>query len=117
VLLVDDDNAIINALTLLFGVVNFETHSALNGDEALAHITQGIRPDVVVSDYRLPGGNGIEVVRRVRQICGEEVPAILLTGDTSGPEIKAAALAHCVVMRKPVDADRLVKMIGSIADL
>jgi PAS domain S-box-containing protein len=116
VLLVDDDAAIIDALTLLFEVVNFKTHSAINGDDALAHINQGIRPDVVVSDYRLPGDNGIEVVRRLRQACGEELPAILLTGDTSGQEIKAAALARCIVMRKPVDADQLVAKIVSLPE-
>ncbi len=111
VLFVDDDPAIIDATTMLLGVSGFEVHSALNGEEALAHIERGIRPDVVVSDYRLPGYNGVEVVRRIRESTVADLPTVIMTGDTSAREIDAANLSNCTVLHKPVDTGQLISLL------
>lgn len=114
VLFVDDDPAIVDATTMLLGVSGFQVHSALNGEEALAHIAGGIRPDIVISDYRLPGYDGVEVVRRVRQATDGDLPTVLMTGDTSANEIEAANLSNCAVLHKPVDTDHLISLIENI---
>ena len=75
----------------------------------------GMLLKAVVSDYRLPGYNGVEVVRRVRQVTAEGLPAVIMTGDTPSQEIEAANLRHCTVLHKPVDTDRLISMIESIS--
>ncbi len=111
VLFIDDDPSIVDAIGMLLEAEGAEVHTALNGDEALAHIAAGVRPDIVVSDYRLPGYDGIEVVRRVRQATVEDLPAVIMTGDTSSQEIEASNLAHCTVIHKPVDTDQLLSMI------
>ena len=82
-----------------------------SGDDALTKVEDGLRPDIVVSDYRLPGRNGIEVVRCIRNFLGEEVPTILITGDTSAKDIAAANLACCTVIHKPISSDRLISLI------
>ena len=112
VLLVDDDPAIIDATKILLEVEGFEVQAALDGDEALAQIEGGLRPDVLISDYRLPGLNGVEVVHRIRSLTGEDVPTILVTGDTSVKEIAAANLKHCTILFKPVDSERLISLIN-----
>ncbi len=114
VLFVDDDPAIVDATTMLLEVSGFEVYSALNGDEALTHVDNGIRPDIVVSDYRLPGYNGIEVVRRIRQATVENLPTVLMTGDTSAQEIEGANLTHCTVLHKPANTDQLVALIETL---
>lgn len=114
VLLVDDDPAIVDATTLLLDVSGYKVYSAHNGDEALAHLTSGVRPDIVVSDYRLPGENGIEVMQRVRKATVDDLPTVLMTGDTSSQEIEAAGLAHCTVLHKPVDSEQLISLIESL---
>jgi PAS domain S-box-containing protein len=111
VLLVDDDPAIVDATTMLLNVSGFEVHSALSGEEALALISDDLHPDIVVSDFRLPGYDGIEVVRRVRQATGDTLPVILMTGDTSAQEIEAANLSNCTVLHKPVDTDELISLL------
>jgi signal transduction histidine kinase/CheY-like chemotaxis protein len=115
VLFVDDDPAIVDAILMMFAGEGFEVQAAQNGDDALAHIEKGFRPDVLVSDYRLPGYNGIEVVRRVRQRTREDLPAIIMTGDTSAHEIRS--LPHCEILHKPVDTDGLVALIQGHKDL
>ncbi len=111
VLIVDDDPAIIDATVMLLKIEGFDVQSALHGDDALAKVEDGLRPDVVVSDYRLPGQNGIEVVRRIRNLVGEDLPTILITGDTSAKEIAAANLTRCTVLHKPISSDRLISLI------
>jgi CheY-like chemotaxis protein len=111
VLFVDDDPAIVDATTMLLKLSGFQVHSALCGSEALAHVANGIRPDVIVTDYRLPGLSGIEVVRQVRERMGETTPTVLMTGDTSSKEIALAGLPECTVLHKPVDTDQLVSLM------
>ncbi len=111
VLLIDDDPAIVDATTMLLDSASVKVYSALNGDEALAHVDSGVCPDIVISDYRLPGYNGIEVIRRIRETMVYDLPAVVMTGDTSGKEIEAANLINCTVLHKPIDADHLISLI------
>jgi len=112
VLIVDDDPAIVDATKMLLEVEGFDVQTALDGGEAIDQIEEGLRPNIIVSDYRLPGLNGIEVIRQIREIAGEDLPTILVTGDTSGKHIEAADLALCEVLHKPVDPDRLIALIS-----
>ena len=111
VLFVDDDPAIVDATTMLLKLSGFEVRSALSGDEAFAHVADGVQPDILVTDYRLPGLNGVEVARRVRQLTGKELPVVLMTGDTSSNEIDAARLSNYSVLHKPVDTDQLISVM------
>ena len=111
VLLIDDDPVVVDAVSMLLGSTGVKVHSALNGDNALDIVASGVRPDIIVSDYRLPGYNGVEVVRRVREATASDLPVILMTGDTSTSEIESAGLEKCTVLRKPVDTDRLITLI------
>lgn len=114
VLFVDDDPAIVDATSMLLQVAGVRVFSAFSGDEALAHITAGVRPDMLVSDYRLPVYDGVEVVRRVRRAVGDDLPTVLMTGDTSLQAIESAKLTNCTVLHKPVDTDHLISLIESL---
>jgi PAS domain S-box-containing protein len=112
ILIVDDDPAVIDATRILLQIEGFDVQAATDGNEAVAQVESGLRPNVVVSDYRLPGMNGVEVIRRIRNLTGEELPTILVTGDTSAKEIAVANLKHCTVLHKPVDSERLISLIN-----
>lgn len=114
VLLVDDDTAIIHASTLLLRSVGIDVHSAQDYDQALARVADGPKPDLLLCDYLLVGNTGIEVVRHVRQAVAEDLPSIILTGDTSQREIEEARLPNCTVVHKPLDADRLLTVVQSM---
>lgn len=114
ILFVDDDQSVLDAATLLLESLGATVHSAQNGDEALAHLQAGICPDLLVSDYRLPNYNGIEVVRRIREAMKNDLPVIIMTGDTSAQEIKAANLDNCTLLHKPVDGDKLISLMYSL---
>lgn len=114
VLLVDDDMSIVHASTLLLRSAGFDVHSAQDHEEALARVTGGVEPDLLVCDYRLVGNNGVEVVRHVRQTAARDIPSIILTGDTAQREITEAALPNCTVVHKPVDPDRFISIVQSL---
>ena len=65
-----------------------------------------------MSDYRLPGYNGIELIQRVREATRPDLPCVLMTGDTSAGEIDVDRIKGCVLLHKPVDTDRLVNLVG-----
>jgi hypothetical protein len=115
VLLVDDDAAIIDASTLLLRSVGARVHSAEDGVGALAQVESGVQPDILICDYRLIGSNGVEVVRSIRAAVGGNVPSIILTGDTSQLHMEQAALSNCTILRKPVNPERLLSLVESLA--
>lgn len=111
VLFIDDDPAIVDSMKMLLSAEGITVHAALNGDEAQQHIAAGVRPDLLVSDFRLPGYNGVELVRRIKSVTAEDLPTVIMTGDTSSHEIEAAGLSNCRVLHKPVDVDHLISII------
>lgn len=115
ILFVDDDPAIIDATAMLLESVNFTVQAVLNGNEALAALDAGPRPDVLVTDYRLPGHNGVEVARHARAIYGAELPVVIMTGDTTIHELEDTAIGRYTLLRKPVDTEALIKLIEELS--
>ncbi|MBI5558401.1 MAG: response regulator [Deltaproteobacteria bacterium] len=75
ILLVDDEESIHLLYREELEEEGYEVHSALSGEEALdkLHI---IMPDLVILDINMPGMNGIDVLRRMKEI-NQELPVIL----------------------------------------
>jgi PAS domain S-box-containing protein len=117
ILFVDDDPAIVDATTMLLRIAGIHVKTALDGDAAIAMLDAGFHPDMVISDYRLPGANGIEVVQHARAQCGYELPIVLMTGDTAGKAIEDAKLSNYIVLHKPVDTDNLIELIEASLNL
>lgn len=111
ILLVDDDPAIIDATKMLLELSGVSVVTAVDGHQALEHMAGGLMPDLIVSDFRLPGDNGVELIHKIRQLYGNDCPVVLVTGDTSAKEVEGAGLSGAVIMRKPVDTDRLLKIV------
>lgn len=114
ILCVDDNQEVLDSLTMLLDVFGYDVFSASDGPQALAHLEAGLRPDIILSDYRLPIYNGVEVIRRVRDTLSDEIPAIIMTGDTSGVEIKQSGLERLEILSKPVDVKQLTAMITTM---
>lgn len=114
VLIIDDDVVIIDAMAEVLGTYDIRVHTAESGQQALQAIDAGLQPDLVISDYRMPGMTGIEVVEEVRRVMKREIPVIIMTGDASFKQIKEAQLTKCSVLRKPIDLPQLIEIIDSI---
>ena len=116
VLLIDDDDLVLDAILMLLESEGFQVHTAMNGDEAYTLLSGISAPSIIVSDYRLPKQKGTEVVQRLRGLMNNEIPAIILTGDTSAIEIANAKLDNCKVLHKPADTEKLINVIYEMTD-
>lgn len=110
VLFIEDDPDVREATALILSLRGYDVHTAGSGQEAYAALADSdAAPDLILSDFRLPGTeNGAQVVQRVRTLLEREVPVVFMTGDTSEARIRETRMAYCDVLRKPIDGDRLL---------
>ncbi|PWQ93852.1 PAS domain-containing hybrid sensor histidine kinase/response regulator [Leucothrix arctica] len=111
VLVVDDDPAIVDAMAELLGVFDMDVVTASCGKEALKHIQEGTQPDFILTDYRLPEMNGVELISQLRAATKKSIPVVIMSGDISDQTLEAGKLENCTVLAKPVNIDQLLSLI------
>ena len=108
VLLVDDESEFVMALSERLQMRDIGSSVALNGEEALS-LVETEEPEVVVLDLRMPGVDGIEVLRRLQRD-HPAVQVIILTGHgTEEDEALAMDLGAFAYLQKPVDIEQLTR--------
>jgi two-component system, OmpR family, response regulator VicR len=116
ILIVDDEPHITSALRRLFRRRGFEVELAANGAEALSKLELA-KPDVVLSDFRMPGMTGAELLTHVK-VRAPEAMRLMLSGYA---DLKAMAAAVndgeiCRFISKPWDDEALVNVVnGALA--
>ncbi len=110
VLLVEDDPAVMQAWSLLLRAEGYEIVTARSAAEAAAAGEKlGRAPDLIVSDYHLlDDSNGIEAVEALRARFAHDIPAFIVSGDTSKVVDDARRLGNSLLMSKPVHTDNLL---------
>jgi two-component system, sensor histidine kinase len=85
-------------------------------DKAMTHLARGLAPNVIISDYRLRGGeNGLDAVHRLCEVIGRTVPACLMSGDTNTELMHLARQAGLTLLHKPVRPAKLRSLIRRLA--
>lgn len=113
VLVVDDNRDAAESLAMLLGAWNHEVRTVHSGPEAL-DLSASFRPDVILLDIGLPGMDGYEVARRLRQRPNAKMTLLVaLTGYGRAEDRRQSHEAgfdeHLV---KPVSVDALEKILG-----
>jgi signal transduction histidine kinase len=118
VLVVDDNADSRNLLRELLSEHGAATVTAGSTDEAI-QLFRRLRPDVLVSDIAMPGEDGYDLIRRVRNLAeheGGRTPAVALTAYVRGEDRTAAfAAGYDRHIRKPVDVAELVTAVAQLA--
>jgi two-component system response regulator HydG len=101
ILIVDDEMAMLDILRILLKRAGYDVHTASNGQQGLDALPV-VRPDVVVSDIRMPGGvGGLDILNAVREM-DATVPVILMTAQASlTSAIQAVNLGAFHYVQKP----------------
>jgi two-component system nitrogen regulation response regulator NtrX len=109
VLLIDDDPTVREAVVAYLEVQGYEVHAAANGDEALG-CWSDFAPNVIVTDNRMQGISGIEVISYIRKRV--QVPAVIFSGNVDESLRQAAERVGAEVVEKP-DFERLLEALAA----
>jgi len=118
VLAVDDDRDSLDVLRRILTGRNAQVRTAASVESALA-VLETFSPDVILSDIGMPGQDGYDFIRRVRQMPkGGTVPAAALTA-LARPDDRMRALhaGFQTHVAKPVAAGEVVAVVHSLASL
>lgn len=106
VLIVDDERTLARAIKAFLTEAGYEAEVAGDAEQALAML-ETLRPDVVFSDMRLPGLNGIELLRRIREFDPAISVVIMTAHGTIEGAVEAVKLGAFDYLKKPVDLEEL----------
>jgi two-component system, NtrC family, response regulator AtoC len=106
VLIVDDERTLARAVRAFLVESGYDAEVASDGEQALGML-ETLRPDVVFSDMRLPGMNGVELLRRIREFDPSIVVVIMTAYGTIEGAVEAVKLGAFDYLKKPVDLEEL----------
>ncbi|HLM56174.1 MAG TPA: response regulator transcription factor [Pyrinomonadaceae bacterium] len=115
ILVVDDEAKLLRAVAVDLRGEGYDVATARSGAEALARVAQSL-PDLVVSDIRMPGMDGYQLARRLRENQRTAlIPIIFLTAkDTSADRIEGFRAGVDAYIAKPFEPDELLVVIAGI---
>src|SRR5687767_4019631 len=118
ILVIDDEMAIQIAMKTLLESWGYEAITAGSCDEMLERIaTHRTAPRLIISDYRLrDNASGIDAIERLRSEYNDEIPGMLITGDTAADRLKEAQESGFLLLHKPVPNHRLRASIAHLID-
>ena len=115
VLVVEDDPVVAESMVVFLELEGHKVRSADSGDSAL-RLLQEFQPQVVLLDIGLPGQDGYEVARRIRQVPGGGAVKLVAVSGYGHPEAlergRQAGFDHHLV--KPVDPTKLAAFLAEI---
>ncbi len=116
VLVIDDEKAVLQSMRTTLedcGCVVLLAESARDALKSMSVADQV--PDLVLSDYRLRNEeSGLDAISVVRESIDKEVPAVIITGDTSPSRLKEIDASGIPVLHKPVDTADLLDLVGKL---
>ncbi|MBD1400802.1 response regulator [Pelovirga terrestris] len=114
VLVAEDDRELRELLALVLENAGYQVCQCSNGEQLLTRLKEQPAIDLVISDIRMPGLNGLEVLaRRNRHL--QQIPFICMTafGDEQTHR-KARHLGAAAVIDKPFDLDDMMTLIAHV---
>lgn len=118
ILVIDDEVSIQIAMQSLLESWGYEAITAGSCDEMLERIaTHRTAPRLIISDYRLrDNASGIDAIERLRSEYNDEIPGMLITGDTGADRLKEAQESGFLLLHKPVPNHRLRASIAHLIE-
>ena len=111
ILLIDDDDDSRDGLAIVLRANGFSVEAVADGHTAVAKLSAGLCPSIILMDLLMPGMSAGEVRRQqLLNPAVRAVPVIVLSG-AEDIECQAAALSAAAYVTKPIALDRLIVII------
>jgi DNA-binding NtrC family response regulator len=116
-LIVEDDQSLNEMLSLWFEEQGYTGVSMQNATAALDWIEKGNCAHAIISDFRMPGLNGMEFLRAIREK-GDSTPFILVTGYLDLKLARVALQLNCMdVLEKPMRLNDLIPIVDKALEI
>jgi CheY-like chemotaxis protein len=117
-ILIADDSRV--QVHLLAGWLQDQGHEVVEAQDAVQAWMKGLRtqPDVIVLDINMPGGSGIDVLKRLKASAKTQHIPVLVVSGTAGAEIRdlAMRLGATDLLEKPLDCEQFRSVVtGALA--
>jgi DNA-binding NtrC family response regulator len=110
VLVIDDEPAIVETIEILLRKEGYAAHTATDGNEGISRMT-ALRPDIVISDVRMPTMSGLDVLAAARSL-DTEMPVILMTAQATVPAaVQAVNDGAFYFLEKPFGNEQLLAIV------
>jgi len=115
ILLVDDESGILESLQILLRSEGYDVRTAMGGKEGVEALEEEV-PDIVVTDIRMPGTTGMDVLTKAREV-DPEIAVILMTAQASlQSAVKAVNEGAFYYIQKPFANDELLAICRRAAE-
>ncbi len=105
---IDNEPDVLNGMQSLLEGWGCTTIVAQNAAEAIERLREaGERPDIILADYHLDSGTGLEAVSALRAAAKAHAPVIVITADHSAEVLRAVRARGYALLRKPLKAAAL----------
>jgi CheY-like chemotaxis protein len=116
ILVADDDRIVV---TLIAGLLRSKRHEVVPVFDAMQAIMFAMRapaPDVIILDINMPGGTGVEAIKRLRSSLNTALIPIIVLSGTTDPQMpeKVKAMGANAFLSKPVDPAALFAALGNV---
>ena len=119
IIILDDEESVRDAIKSLLRIWECEVLSVSSEDELMKTLEQDPypSPDLIISDYRLRDDKiGVDAVRAVRDYFKLDIPALIITGDSSHSLVAEITREHCQLLLKPVNSKTLKSEIAKVLE-
>jgi Na+/proline symporter/signal transduction histidine kinase len=116
VLCLDNEPDVLNGMRVLLEGWRCTPILAKNGPEARERLQDSEGPpDIILADYHLDSGTGLEAVASLRPLVGEQVPVIIITADPSAEVLREVRRNGYALLRKPLKAAALRALMHQLS--
>lgn len=113
ILIFDDDESIVDVLTIILDEAGYRVKSATEGKEAL-EITKKEKPNLILLDILMSGMNGKEFKQSLKEIKGaDDIPIIVISANSQTEEI-SEEIGAVDFITKPFEIDEVLGKIANI---
>ena len=107
-LVVEDDAAIRSMIVEALKLEGYSPSAVADTTEALAHIRRR-RPDLIITDYHLPGADGLELLRVLQAEGFGDVPALVISADVRPPDLPVTSF-----IPKPFELEAILRAVRRV---
>lgn len=109
ILIVDDESVIAEELCEFLSSFDYSCQKALSVEEALNIIEKDITLTLILTDMRMPGRDGAELIQILQNIPGRDFEYLMISGHLDADEdLKHISSDNVTLMRKPIDIEALL---------